>query len=560
MPRVLLLTATQNLDLPDGFFRLLRMLTPLTKIKNMLDSEYLKNNLPIGTEMAELVTGTHYDGIQHILDLFHYHGHHISYYNPSRDPRYFPRKVYTIKGSDPAKPGLDIRNREVYDCRGGTHCRVSFNEYTYTAIQPCMKLGDEKEKYACMERVQLDSRLPPTNKKGRNTDIIQVGEQSLTVNENKYKPEVIREKASMIYAVLDNIEQIDKKNGDKTRKHFIYVNADSKKDPDMITSVVAGMLAWDNETKHKYKVIRPTLKYSSNHCKPPFTGGDQWGYTSSRGHCFAVENEKNLKRGSTYKDRRNVVIMAGQSISEKKYGYTKHNLHYRKDISMKNYTVQGGTVFNPEQKVNELKLKTVNHRENNKYGEQIRFVVADKNFQTGMDLFDMQDIHIIGIPENRTKLVQVIGRIVRFFGMSPEFWETDADGMTNGAKVNVYIYSMCTTEDCLYRVQDRKGNFIRFLFEDMVELIPYLTEGGVPAKTDGRHYCQNEKRDPLENISTNTRKQYQLKWNIIKSKMEEKAKRVSLTYELFKPMNEFLPQGQYMDTDEFIAVHLGLID
>jgi hypothetical protein len=363
----------------------------------------------------------------------------------------------------------------------------------------------------------------------------------------------------MIYAVLDNIEQIDKKNGDVTRKHFIYVNADSKKDPDMTMAVVAGMLAWNNKTKHKYKVIRPLIKHSAAPCKPPFTSDKQWGFKNSQSRCFAVKNEKNLDRGSTYKDRRNVIIMAGQSENEKKYGISKNNLYYRKHRSMKSFNVDTSNAFKPEQKVNELKLKTVNDRKTNKYGERIRFVVADKNFQTGMDLFDMQDIHIIGMPENRTKLIQVIGRIVRFFGMSPEFWETNNE-MTKGAKVNVYIYSMCTTEDCLYRAQNPKGNWIRFLFEDMVELIPYLTEGGVPAKTTGKYYSKNEKRDPLENIPTDMRKQYQLKWNKIQSEMEEKAKRVSLTHELFKPMNEFLPHGQYMDTDEFIAIHLGLTD
>jgi hypothetical protein len=180
MPRVLLLTATPNLDLPDGFFRLLRMLTPLTKIKNTLDQGYLKNNLPIGTKMAKLVTE---NGMQTILNLFDKHGHHISYYNPSRDPRYFPRKVYTIKGSDPAKPGLNIRNKEVYDCRGGTHCRVAFNECTYKAILPCMKFG-KKDKYACMERVQLDSRLPTNKKIHKISDIINVGEDSLSIDEN----------------------------------------------------------------------------------------------------------------------------------------------------------------------------------------------------------------------------------------------------------------------------------------------------------------------------------------------------------------------------------------
>ena len=63
-------------------------------------------------------------------------------------------------------------------------------------------------------------------------------------------------------------------------------------------------------------------------------------------------------------------------------------------------------------------IETVNDRSNNTYGRKVRFIIIDRNFLEGIDLFDVKYLHILDPYLFSTEMIQLIGRGTRTCGQA----------------------------------------------------------------------------------------------------------------------------------------------
>lgn len=571
-PRIMLLTATPIINNPDGLLRMLRLMSPLDD-----------NRLPVGRELAELLVNGSLDGdgkivynfedyeFERIMNELDSQSHLISHFNPSNDRVGFAQKDYRIftEGQEPT-PGIV---NKIYDCRGSV-CRISFNEYIYEAVQACRNpSNDNLEKYSCLERVRLDSRLKAKTTKKNNPLDEDRGKLTLG-GSKKYQIDELEKYAPMIYGMLKNIERIDvnveesSSSPERTRKHFIYVNSDSSKDGGgAIKAVLAGMLAYNDNhsSEHAYRLVRPQLKMKKGRpCPKGFTPQREWGYTREGEQCFQFKyDQRALDRqgGKSYLDRRNVVILTGETP---KLMAKTSTLYYDNQIQNSGKT---NPTFKFNDQLKNIITKTVNNRDRNMFGQEIRFVIADKHFKAGLNLKDFLTVHILGEPETESDLTQIVGRIIRYNGIHSDLWDWDEDtGLSTGTKVMVFVYRMCATDDCAHRVREENSQgesespWIRYMFEYMIDMVPTLSSGKItmPTKSGGAFHHRYTSVDPLNKVNNDRVNQYSMKWNEIQREMIDKAKDVACTSRLFENTNKFNIGGDLtMSVDDFIPTHLG---
>jgi len=63
-------------------------------------------------------------------------------------------------------------------------------------------------------------------------------------------------------------------------------------------------------------------------------------------------------------------------------------------------------------------IDTVNNRDNNVHGRKVRFIIIDRNFLEGIDLFDVKYLHILDPYLFPTEMIQLIGRGTRTCGQA----------------------------------------------------------------------------------------------------------------------------------------------
>lgn len=86
-------------------------------------------------------------------------------------------------------------------------------------------------------------------------------------------------------------------------------------------------------------------------------------------------------------------------------------------------------------------LRIFNCRQNNVYGENMRFMVLDRGFKEGVDLFDVKYAHIFEEQRTSSDLVQTVGRGTRWCGQKGlEFVPN------KGWTLHIYTYAATTAE------------------------------------------------------------------------------------------------------------------
>lgn len=104
-------------------------------------------------------------------------------------------------------------------------------------------------------------------------------------------------------------------------------------------------------------------------------------------------------------------------------------------------------------------VETFNNRNNNTYGGKVRFIVIDKNYLEGIDLFDVKYLHVIDTALFDTEVIQLIGRGTRTCGQA---------GLTfrNGWELKVIQYNtMLEGENFDEKIKDKRLEFMNLTQE-----------------------------------------------------------------------------------------------
>ena len=83
-----------------------------------------------------------------------------------------------------------------------------------------------------------------------------------------------------------------------------------------------------------------------------------------------------------------------------------------------------------------------NRTRENVYGEKLRFLVADRGFKEGVDLFDVKYVHIFEPPKTETEEKQIIGRSTRYCGQKNLNFKPNI-----GWPLKVFIYDTLLDSD-----------------------------------------------------------------------------------------------------------------
>jgi hypothetical protein len=296
---------------------------------------------------------------------------YISYYDSSTNASIFAQKDIRRILSKISKDKANIFSSHCDDQRCQTDIR---KEYRY----------DHSQQKTIKKCLQINNTI----------EKIECMENALIWNDvmkNEYKyaskkfdPVMVKERlpiiSTKIQHMLKNIKTLDKIDKDKHRrtfKHVIYVE-----NPVHVNALLSGMIA--NDYNLATNVVQKTQP-------------------SGR-----VVNSMDIVLRDYPKHRnKNIAAFTAAPIYGKYLG--------------KNLIKKMRNVFN--------------ERPDNTYGQNIRFVVIDRNFLEGVSFFDTKYIHILTIPDNEQEMTQLVGRVVRFCGHKGLPFKVDI-----GWNINIQIY------------------------------------------------------------------------------------------------------------------------
>jgi len=225
---------------------------------------------------------------------------------------------------------------------------------------PIRRKSAEKRKLLCSKKATLWAGSYPTNFKFENIENFANNISNLRNDINENSPKIAK--------LLENIERLDRldmANDNHTFKHIIYIN-----DPGYY-----GM-----------KIVMSALMANNFNYQTEFETYMGRGIGGRPGRMQRrLRLPVHIQNGP-----KNFMALAGTTI-------------YRANFT-KTLTRQI--------------LDTFNNRQNNIYGRKVRFILIDRNFLEGIDIFDVKYLHILDPYLFSTEMTQLIGRGTRTCGQS----------------------------------------------------------------------------------------------------------------------------------------------
>ena len=272
------------------------------------------------------------------------------------------------------------------------------------ALKRCKEKGMSKEEtIKCLKKVLLWN---DTFKQMYKFD-------SKKFDENKLN-EILPIVSAKFYKLIKTIKELDKKDkctDKKTYKHVIFLEDDK-----YMKILISVMFA--NDFKLAFK-LKETERMRKNK-KVKYKSLD-----------LVIPSKPVSKRKSNLPNLKNKVP---KTPKPKPYNYnfavlTKTGI-YQRHIG-KNFATKIKNKFN--------------ERPDNIHGENIRFILMDKNFLEGISFFDVKYLHILTKPQTDFQLEQLVGRVIRRCGHKGLPMEKDG-----GWKVNVMLYQNYDKKHMVY--------------------------------------------------------------------------------------------------------------
>ena len=415
--RVLLLSATPITNDIIGFAKMFNLLIP--KKQNRLETKlepFLK------TYMNDDFTNLNKNG----KDLFKKIGKYVSYLNISNDKNIFAQPVITnlmikLSGENINDVKKNLKYKEDYLKK---KCNIKdlkkfIKKYKNKKISIEEKLTKISEEFEMFEKKDIRYLLEPENFSKEQVNEFM---ESLQYDEGECKL-ITKEHIDHLKKLLKNnrtsqIKSINKCNEMKTAKNkescfaksTLYPGSFPKKHrfenkefnkkslkkiinekSPKIKKLIDNIRILDEDDMKKFKTKFKHIIYVHN----SGYNGLKLVISSLMAYNFNLQIQLNNKKTKLVipkinKDSYNMVPLIGSTIYKKAF-----SKRIQKEI-----------------------LTMFNDRENNTYGENIRFILIDKNFLEGIDIFDVKYLHVIDPYLFTTEITQLIGRGTRTCGQN----------------------------------------------------------------------------------------------------------------------------------------------
>lgn len=174
------------------------------------------------------------------------------------------------------------------------------------------------------------------------------------------------------------------------------------------------------------------------------------------------------------------IIAAGMLAKGYKHAYDG-SFEIRKDLDNKTFAVLcSTTIFGKPMTVRFRKqlLETFNARPSNTYGDKIRFVVLDRGFKEGIDIYDVKYVHLFEPLISTADEKQAVGRGTRYCGQRGLPFDPN-----RGWELHVYRYEQTIGSEDLQEKYDASRMFELFVKHSGIDFHKLVFANGLEKAT-----------------------------------------------------------------------------